>query len=346
MTGKAFPILQTINLSKTFKKNDRTFIALEEINLTVDQGDIFGIIGLSGAGKSTLIRSIACLLKPTKGEIQFHQNNIVALKGQELRNYRKKIGMIFQHFNLLNSRNAADNIAYPLEIANFPKDAIKKRVEELLKLVGLYEKRNNHPFELSGGEKQRVGIARALARYPEILLCDEATSALDPKTTREILSLLKDINKKTGITILLITHQMEVIKQICNKIAVLEKGKIVEMGLTPDIFFHPAHPTTRKFLQISSHDLPEKFLNDSSPDKKLVLLRFKGEAASEPIISEMVKNFDIKANILLGWIDNIQMRFIGTLIIELAGPFERIEKALDYLKKKNVHWESLKNEQS
>jgi D-methionine transport system ATP-binding protein len=331
------------DISKIYQHEDTTVHALQDVTLTIERGDIYGIIGLSGAGKSTLIRCLARLINPSTGKILFNGNDLAYLEGNALRNFHKKTGMIFQHFNLLSSRTVADNIAYPMEIANVPQEIQKIRVEELLGLVGLKEKKDAYPPQLSGGEKQRVGIARALANQPEMLLCDEATSALDPKTTKEILELLKTIHKKTGITIILITHEMEVIKRICNKVAVIEKGRIVEEGLVIQIFGDPKHPTTNHFLQNTTHEIPPFFFKDISPNRKLLRLKFKGEAAGEPNISQIIKKFNVEANILLGWIDNLQNTIIGTLVIELTGTPEGIRNSLDYLTEKNVQYEVLKN---
>jgi D-methionine transport system ATP-binding protein len=293
------------------KKSYKEAIALDGISLSIDEGDVFGIIGLSGAGKSTLIRCLAHLVIPSSGRVLFHGKDLASMSKKELRSFRKKVGMIFQQFNLLSSRTVAENIAYPLEIELVPKEEQKRRVEELLFLVGLVGKKDAYPSQLSGGEKQRVGIARALANQPEVILCDEATSALDPKTTREILSLLKKVNQELGVTIILITHQMEVVKQICNKVAVIEKGKIIEEGMVVEVFAEPRHPTTKQFLQSSSHEIPPEFFRSVSPRRKLLRLRFKGKAAAEPIISQLVRKFDVDANILLGWIDRLQTLSIG-----------------------------------
>jgi D-methionine transport system ATP-binding protein len=243
------PIIQVRALSKRYVHGRKTIHALDTLSLNVEKGEIYGIIGLSGAGKSTLIRCLSRLIIPSSGEVLFHGQDIAHMGKRALRTFRKKVGMIFQHFNLLSARTVAGNISYPLEIAHIPKEEREKRVDELLELVGLEEKREAYPSQLSGGEKQRVGIARALANHPEVLLCDEATSALDPKTTREILHLLKTINRDLGVTIVLITHQMGVIKQICTKVAVIEKGCIVEEGVVSEVFAHPKHPITTHFIQ-------------------------------------------------------------------------------------------------
>jgi D-methionine transport system ATP-binding protein len=334
-------ILDIQSLSKSYAHAGKTVHALQDISLHVEQGDSFGIIGLSGAGKSTLIRCLAKLVAPSSGRILFNGADIAEMDKQQVRAFRKHIGMIFQHFNLLSSRTVAGNIAYPLEIARLPKQEQDKRIAECLALVGLQEKAESYPAQLSGGEKQRVGIARALAHHPQMLLCDEATSALDPKTTREILDLLSRINKTLNVTIVLITHEMEVIKRLCNKVAVIDKGRIVEEGLVSDVFWDPKHPITKHFLQSSSHDLPEEFFKKLSPERKLLRLRFKGKAAGEPIISHIVKNFHVDANILLGWIDQLQTLVIGTLIIELTGSSENIHNALAFLEQNAVHYEVL-----
>ncbi len=339
-------IIEINNISKCYKRDKKTIYALQEVSIEIAKGDVFGIIGLSGAGKSTLIRTLSTLVTPSSGKILFSGKDIAHMDKRELLAFRKTIGMIFQHFNLLSSRTVRGNIAYPLEIAGVSKEEMEKRVDELLSLVNLKEKKDAYPEELSGGEKQRVGIARALANEPHVLLCDEATSALDPKTTQEILRLLKGINKNLGVTIVLITHEMEVIKQICNKVAVIEGGRIVEEGLVADIFADPKHPTTKHFLQNASHDIPLEFFKEPSSNRKLLRLNFKGKAANEPIISEIIRKFNVDANILLGWIDHLQTLTVGTLIIELTGSSEGIESSLNYLREKTVHYEVIENEHS
>ena len=270
------------NLVKEYKlSNNRILKAVDNVDLTIEKGDIYGIMGLSGAGKSTLIRLINRLEEPTEGEIYVEhiekdekkgenltvKKNILDFNQNELRNYRKKTGMIFQHFNLLNSRNVGGNIAFPLEISGWKKEDINKRVDELLEIVGLSDKKENYPEQLSGGQKQRVAIARALANNPEILLSDEATSALDPRTTNSILDLLKNINKRFGITIILITHQMEVIRKICNKTAIMSDGKIVEEGTVKDIFMHPKTKLAKEFVSNISHESFETAKNTETANK-------------------------------------------------------------------------------
>lgn len=340
---KIVPIIEIDNVSKSYLHVKKSVHALKNVSLDIEKGDIYGIIGLSGAGKSTLIRCLSRLVVPTFGKVFFQGSDIAHMDKRGLRDFRKNIGMIFQHFNLLSSRTVERNITYPLEIADISKEQQNKRVDELLGLVGLKEKQGAYPSHLSGGEKQRVGIARALANHPAVLLCDEATSALDPKTTREILSLLKSVNKKLGVTIVLITHEMEVIKQICNKVAVIENGSIVEQGLVSEVFADPKHPTTKQFLQSASHEIPPEFFKEISPNRKLLRLRFKGKVASDPVISEIVRKFNVDANILLGWIDRLQTVTIGTLIIELTGAPQGISDALNYLTEKTVHYEVLEH---
>lgn len=335
--------IELVNACKIFRSGKKTIHALDSVSLTIDQGAVFGIIGLSGAGKSTLIRCLASLQFLTSGKILFNDKDISTFNQSELRAFRLQIGMIFQHFNLLSSRTVAENIAYPLEIAHVCKKEIQTRVDELLELVGLIHRKDAYPSQLSGGEKQRVGIARALANHPQVLLCDEATSALDPKTTKEILTLLQTINQKLGVTIVLITHEMQVVKQICSHVAVIEEGKIVEQGGVTDIFADPVHETTKQFLQSGVHEIPPEFLKNPSATRKLLRLRFKGNVHSEPIISDMVKKCDVSANILLGWIDRLQTLCIGTLVIELTGSADGIADALHYLFQNSVQYEVIVN---
>ena len=332
--------IEVEGLSKRYGHVD----ALRNITLGIAKRDIYGIIGLSGAGKSTLLRCLAGLIAPTAGRVSFLNEDLSALGKKSLRISRKKMGMIFQHFNLLSSRTVAGNIAYPLEIAGMPSADRERRVDELLRLVGLSSKKEAYPASLSGGQKQRVGIARALANHPEVLFCDEATSALDPKTTKEILDLLREINHKMGVTIVLITHDMEVIKRICNRVAVLEAGEIVEEGPVAEIFGDPQNPTTKHFIQGCHHQVPEEFFQPPSPNRKLIRFRFKGKTAGEPLISHIVKKYDLDANILLGWIDRLQTATIGTLVVELTGSAEGLANALAYLMEKKVDHEVLQNE--
>jgi D-methionine transport system ATP-binding protein len=334
-------LIELKDLHKEYKSGSDKVYAVKNVNIKVETGDIYGIIGFSGAGKSTLVRCINRLEEPTSGEVYIKGNNITKLKGQNLREVRKKIGMIFQHFNLLSSRTVAENIAYPMEISGISKEEQNKRIDELLDLVELKDKKNVYPAQLSGGQKQRVGIARALANAPDILLCDEATSALDPKTTLSILRLIKSINQHLGLTVVIITHEMEVIKQVCTKVAVMEQGQIIEQGLVTDIFSKPTHPTTKSFVQNVTHDIPKEFYMEES---NLYRLSFKGTRTKEPIISHMIKKFNVDVNILLGGVDHLQDNIVGNLVVELTGDVNEIEKAIEYLGINNVQCEVIKND--
>ena len=348
------------NLVKEYKlSNNRILKAVDNVDLTIEKGDIYGIMGLSGAGKSTLIRLINRLEEPTKGEIYVEhiekdekkgenltvKKNILDFNQNELRDYRKKTGMIFQHFNLLNSRNVGGNIAFPLEISGWKKEDINKRVDELLEIVGLSDKKENYPEQLSGGQKQRVAIARALANNPEILLSDEATSALDPRTTNSILDLLKDINKRFGITIILITHQMEVIRKICNKTAIMSDGKIVEEGTVKDIFMHPKTELAKEFVSNISHESFETVENSNSAkcsEGKIKLkLKFNEEQADKPYIAEIIKRYDAEINILGGSIDKLSNTVVGNLTIEISAEEEKIKTIVKWLEKNHLELEVL-----
>lgn len=331
-------MIQIQHLQKVFNTLCGPVTALSDVNLTIEKGDIYGIIGLSGAGKSTLVRCINRLEEPTSGKILIENKNILKLTPPELRSIRKRIGMIFQHFNLLNMRTVKENIAYPMEIAKIPIPEQDKRIDELLTLVDLVDKKDTYPSQLSGGQKQRVGIARALANQPDILLCDEATSALDPKTTKSILKLLHKINAELGLTMVIITHEMDVIKQVCNKVAVMENGEVIEHGEVTTLFTHPTHPTTKSFVHYVTHEIPKHLVN-SNNNSLTVRLSFKRQAIDEPLISCMVKNFDVDANILLGGIDHLQEMVVGNLVIELIGEASSRIKALNYLEDKGVEYE-------
>lgn len=340
-------MIQIKNLTKIYTTPNQQVLALDNVNLSIDRGEIFGIIGLSGAGKSTLIRCINMLEKPTSGSIVVDGQDITLLDKNELRLARQKIGMIFQHFNLLSSRTVFDNVMFPLEIAKVPRNEAKKRASELLDLVGLKEKAKVYPSQLSGGQKQRVGIARALANDPKILLSDEATSALDPETTLSILKLLKDINKQMNITILLITHDMNVIKQICDRVAVIDSSRIVEVGDVLTIFSNPGTPTSRSFLNaIVKSEVPEDLLHlarNNGNGSKLIRVSFIGASAGEPIISAMIQKFNIKTNILYGNIDRVKDTPFGNLVLEIMGEPQIIKEALDFLKDNGLEIEVLKH---
>lgn len=319
-------------LTKTFASH----VALKGVEFSVNAGEIFGIIGKSGAGKSTLMRLLTFLDRPTSGKIIIDGIDSATLDVKTLRIARKKIGMIFQHFNLLSSRTALENICLPLELGTMHKREREERGKELLKLVGLEHKANNYPSNLSGGEKQRVAIARALANNPSLLFSDESTSALDPTTTNAILELLSTLNRTLGITIVLITHQMHVVKQICHKMAVLEEGVLVEQGRVEDLFVAPQNALTKELLQGLTHDIPASFFGGG---KKLFHLSFKGKSAAEPIMSRMIKQFDVEVNILLGGIDSLQTAVIGNLVVEIKGG--EVEQACHFLKSSGVSCEPL-----
>lgn len=325
------------NLIKTYGDGENAVNALKGIDLHIEKGEIFGIIGLSGAGKSSLVRCINLLEVPTSGSIKIDGQEIIKLSKKELRKARKKIGMVFQHFNLLMNSTIYENVAFPMRIDNKPKDYIDKRVNELLDLVGLLDKKDMYPSMLSGGQKQRVGIARAIANNPSIIVCDEATSALDPETTKSILTLLKDINKKLGITIIIITHEMDVIKHICNKVAILEEGKIAECGLVSDIFIKPKTKIARSFFDSVDVKL-ENDVYQKALDGNGVVIKgiFIGENSTSPYISKMVTKYSVEASILLGNIQHMDDTLIGTLVIKITGEDKNIKDAINYLKENNV----------
>nr|WP_241635046.1 ATP-binding cassette domain-containing protein [Fusobacterium gastrosuis] len=303
--------------------------AVKNVNLKIEKGDIFGIIGLSGAGKSSLIRLINRLEEPTSGEIFINNENILALSKTELLNRRKKIGMIFQHFNLLSSKTVEENIAFSLEIANWNKKDIAKRVAELLEIVGLEDKAKYYPSQLSGGQKQRVSIARALANNPDILLSDEATSALDPKTTKSILTLLKEIQAKFGLTVVMITHQMEVVKEICNKVAIMSEGEIVEVGGIHHILTEPKADITKELIAHIQDEVEFEYFKNKG--KYIINVKFLGSSAQEPIISRVIKEYGIDVSILGGSIDKLSTMKIGHLFLELSGSIEAQERAIELI---------------
>ena len=349
------------NLIKKYQlNNDKELVAVNNVNLDIEQGDIYGIMGLSGAGKSTLIRLLNRLEEPTSGEILVKQEivnkknntvtgyedkNILKFNMKMLREYRKKTGMIFQHFNLLNSRNVAENVAFPLEISKWKKKDIEKRVDELLEIVGLSDKKQNYPEQLSGGQKQRVAIARALANNPKILLSDEATSALDPRTTNSILELLKDINKKFGITIILITHQMEVIKKICNKTAIMSDGQIIEKGETKEIFLNPKTDLAKEFVGNISHEEfrteEEKKQREENNGKLRLRLKYNEDQVNESYITKIIRKYDVEVNILSGFIDKVGDIIVGNLLIEISASEEKAKDIIEWLKENKIDSEVL-----
>ncbi|MFP7297369.1 methionine ABC transporter ATP-binding protein [Neobacillus niacini] len=335
------------DVQKVFPSKQGQLRAVDDVNLEIKEGEIFGVIGYSGAGKSTLIRMLNGLELPTSGSITVAGRVISKIRGSELRKARQEISMIFQHFNLLWSRTVSENIAFPLEIAGVKGTEKNKRVAELVKLVGLEGRENAYPSQLSGGQKQRVGIARALANNPKVLLCDEATSALDPQTTDSILELLVDINKRLGLTIVLITHEMHVIRKICHRVGVMEGGKIVELGSVLDVFKHPQQPITKRFVQQVTEPEETKetieHLIELYPHGKVVQLSFVGESTEQPLITNIIRDFDVVINILQGKISHTQSGSYGTLFIHIDGEASEIQKAIDYIHLQQVGVEVINN---
>lgn len=334
------------NLTKVYTSRKDQITAIEDISLHIPKGAIYGIIGLSGAGKSTLVRCINRLEEPTSGKIIIDDQDLTAMSASELRQARQKIGMIFQHFHLLQSRTVFDNIAFPLEIAGYKKPEIEKRVKELLPLVGLEDKAYVYPSQLSGGQKQRVGIARALATSPKVLLCDEATSALDPQTTLSILDLLRDINQKLGLTIIMITHEMKVVKEICTDVAVIHASKIAEQGPVESVFIQPQSSVAREFIAtVFPNELPADLLRElaTHPNSQIVRIQFLGSRASDPIIADLMKECEVRANILYGSIDHLRSTLFGTLTLELQGSPEQLALAHQYLAQRGLKVEVVQN---
>lgn len=327
-------------ITKVYSKKGIDIIALKEINLKIENGDIYGVIGYSGAGKSTLVRLINYLERPTKGQVVINGTDLGILSKKELRSKKKGIGMIFQHFNLLESKTIFENVAIPLVLLKTDKSEIRKRVLELLEFVGLEDKVSNYPNELSGGQKQRVGIARALACNPSILLCDEATSALDPQTTESILKLLRKINEQYNITIVIITHEMEVVKQICHKVAVMENGEIIEQGTVLNVFGNPQHQTTKNFVRtIIRTDIPDKIKKihlTSEKDTRILKLNFVGQSSFESIIYEIINIFEIKVDILFSNTTEIQNNLVGVIIIKFKVDDSKLQEILSFLAKRKI----------
>ncbi|SES25824.1 methionine ABC transporter ATP-binding protein [Psychrobacillus sp. OK032] len=336
-------MIELIDIHKTFRVDKREVEALKGVTIRVRKGEIYGVIGFSGAGKSTLLRMINLLEKPTSGKVIVSGQDLLELNEKQLRGARKKIGIIFQHFNLLSSYNIFDNVAEILRMNKVSKQEIKRKVDELLKLVGLEDKAEAYPSQLSGGQKQRVGIARALAMDPEILLCDEATSALDPQTTESILDLLLDINEKLGLTIVLITHEMHVIQKICDQVAVMENGQVIEQGSVLDIFSVPKHNTTKNFMRtIFNDEMPEEMVNKiKKVNSYTTRLRvtFRGDAAMDSVIGNISSKFAVDTNILYGSITSIKGTALGILIIQLSGERDIVEEAISYIKGAVYHVE-------
>lgn len=341
-------IIRLKNICKRFRLPDKEIVALDNISMDIIKGSIVGIIGKSAAGKSTLLRCINNLEVPDSGDVFFENQNLTKAHHQLLRKLRHEIGMIFQHFNLLARRTVLENVMLPLEIADYPKEKIISRARKCLHLVGLSARETAYPKELSGGQKQRVAIARALASEAKILLCDEATSALDPETTAEILHLLRDLNKNLGITIVLITHEINVIRDICDYVFVMDHGKIVEEGIIENIFASPSHPVTRSFINsIINSKIPEVIKTllvpqPQGPNFDVVLrLIFTGGSAEKPIISDFIRNHGTNINIAAGYLDHIGQSTFGTLIVTLPNEEQTVKNATEFLSSKGVKTETL-----
>ena len=337
------------HVSKTFTTKSGYVHAVRDVSLQIDEGEIYGIIGFSGAGKSTLVRCINLLERPEAGNVTVDGRELLKLDASQLRESRKKIGMIFQHFNLMRLRTVAQNVAFPLKKSGLSKEEIARKVKELLELVDLSEKANVYPSQLSGGQKQRVAIARALANDPKVLLCDEATSALDPQTTHSILKLIKDINQKLNLTVVLITHEMGVVKEICDRVAVMEDGRVVEEGSIVDIFTHPQAKMTKSFIASTSttdriYDLIEEghALTELGEDEVIVSLKYDASNATQALISEVSRTYDVDCNIIFGNIEVVKDTPIGTLIVVLKGDPEKRKAAFDCIKRHGVETEVIK----
>ena len=320
-----------ITLEKVNKVYSNGLHAVKDVSLKVNKGDIFGIIGLSGAGKSSLIRLINRLEEPTSGKIFINGENVLEFNKKQLLERRKKIGMIFQHFNLLSSRTVEENVAFALEIANWNKNEIKERVTMLLDIVGLSDKAKYYPSQLSGGQKQRVSIARALANNPDILLSDEATSALDPKTTKSILELIKKIQQKFSLTVVMITHQMEVVKEVCNRVAIMSDGRIVEEDGVHHIFADPKNEITKELISYVHQQTDTEIDYLHHRGKKIVKVKFLGTSTQEPIISKVIKEYGIDISVLGGTIDKLATMNIGHLYLELGGDLSAQDKAIELM---------------
>jgi len=328
------------DVHKVFTSNEKTTVALKGVTFTVKKGDIFGVIGFSGAGKSTLLRTVNLLERPTSGKVIVDGKDVTKLSVKELRDTKKDIGMIFQQFHLLETKTVFENVAMPLLLSQTPKKQIQDRVIELLSFVGLTEKAQNYPDQLSGGQKQRVGIARALATNPSILLCDEATSALDPETTASILQLLKRVNKEYNITILMITHEMNVIKEVCNRVAVMSQGEVIELGNVLEVFASPQTETARNFVKsVVRDDIPPsvfRILEANRGKSRIFKIQFIGEHSGQPMISQVAKRFHCDANVLFGNITELQGTPFGNLIVELQGSEPEITRAYQFMLQQNA----------
>ncbi|EHR37952.1 methionine ABC transporter ATP-binding protein [Facklamia languida] len=327
----------------TFDQEGRTIKAVEDVSLKIEAGEIYGIVGYSGAGKSTLVRTINLLQRPSQGQVIVNQQSLLDLSSRQLRQARKKIGMIFQHFNLMESRTIADNVAFPLKGSKLTNKQKAEKVASLLALVGLEDKMAAYPSQLSGGQKQRVAIARALANDPDILLCDEATSALDPKTTQSILDLLRELNQTLGLTIVMITHEMAVVKDLCHRVAVMEQGRILEEGSIVDIFTQPKNQLTKEFIDTATHfDREIKVVLDKMRDVsgkgplKLARLTYQGQDTTQPIIAQLVADYQVIISILYGNVEVLQGVPVGNLLVSIEASEENLQRALASLEGRQV----------
>ena len=333
------PIIQVKNLCKTFYTKEGRVDAAKDISFDIEKGDIFGIIGLSGAGKSTLVRCLNLLERPDSGDVIVNGESLLSMPPKQLRLQRRKIGMIFQHFNLLMQRNVIDNICFPMEISGVPKAQARARAYELLEIVSMTDKAKAYPSQLSGGQKQRVAIARVLANNPQILLCDEATSALDPQTTKAILQLLKEISSNLGITIVVITHEMSVVQQICNHVAVLDAGVMVEMGTVREIFESPKTEATRRLIIGTNPGSVEKM-----DGKRVIRIVFDGQSSYEPVIGNVTLTFGTPVNILYAATKDLGGSAVGEMILQLPENKDTQEKMIQYLKERKLKVEELKED--
>lgn len=338
------------NINKSFEFNGKNIDAVKDVNITINDGEIYGIIGFSGAGKSTLVRCINLLERPDSGRVIVNGTDLLTLSEKELRMQRKHIGMIFQQFNLMASRTVAQNVSLPLERLELSKEAIQERVKELLDFVELGEKADNYPSQLSGGQKQRVAIARALATKPDILLCDEATSALDPQTTKSILDLLVKLNKQLGITVVVITHEMQVIKRICHRVAVMEKGRLVEEGFVFDVFSDPKQAITKDFINTTSN-LSQIYdmIEEDSPlvrlesNESIIRIKYKKALVSQPLISQVSKNFEVTINVLFNDVELVDGYPIGGSVAIIKGDRNQVDKAYEFLRNNSASVEVIKD---
>lgn len=347
LTLRSETMIRVENVSKTYTGKQGTVEAVKDVSLEISRGEIFGVIGFSGAGKSTLIRLLNGLETVTSGHIYINEKDITTLKRKELLKERQKIAMIFQHFNLLWSRTVEENIAFSLEIAGVPKAERKAKVAELIDLVGLTGREKSYPSQLSGGQKQRVGIARALANEPEVLLCDEATSALDPKTTKDILKLLVEINQELGLTIVLITHEMHVVRQICHRVAVMEEGRVVESGEVIEVFKNPQQPITKQFVgeERVDDEIDEVFhhLSTSLRPGVAVRIQYLGDRTGDAVLSEAIRKLDVTVSILQAKVNITQKGILGSMIILIEEESSKAEEVIEYLKQAEIIVEVLEH---